>query len=178
MAIISGHAVLEAADLSLAEEAMPKFPSWPRRLLVAFSAAALLRIALKDLEMGWSHALQLYLFSQLAVLLAIFFGLGRWLTVRPSPEQVMARLGLVTKVLTVELDQEGIVYGSHTKRSWTEFHHFSENERAFVLQGDALLLHMIPKRAFALADIHGARALMLAKVSPTPAPSRPLSLSR
>ncbi len=164
---ILGHAVLEAADLSVAEAALPKLPSWPRRLLLGICVTFLLRMTLKDIEMGWSRAIQLYLLTYSALLLAMFFGLGRWLTARPSQEQVMASLGLATKVLTVEIDQEGIVYGAHEKRAWSEFHHFSENERAFLLQGDAPLLQMIPKRAFALADIHNARALMRAKIMAT-----------
>lgn len=163
MASITGHAILEAADLSVAEAALPEFPRWPRRALIASAVVVLLRILLKDLQLGWSRAVQLYLLSFLVLLLALSFGLVRFMKFSLSPDQIIAQLGLLTRVVTVELDDQGLVYGSNGKRAWSEFRHFSENERAFLLHGDDLL-HMIPKRAFSLDDLHRARALMIARV--------------
>ncbi|MET0286329.1 MAG: YcxB family protein [Polyangiales bacterium] len=144
---------------------MPKLPRWPRWLLLGLVCAVTARILLKDMEMGWSRALQLYFFGILSVLFAMLFGLGRWLSARPSQDQVMARLGLATNVLTFELDEEGLAYGSDEKRPWSEFSRFSEDDRAFMLHGHEPLLQLIPKRAFSLEDMHRARALMYDSVT-------------
>jgi hypothetical protein len=45
-----GHATLGAADLSMAEAALPVVPRWPRWLLLGISVGVTLRLLLKDME--------------------------------------------------------------------------------------------------------------------------------
>lgn len=53
---------------------------------------------------------------------------------------------------------------------WSMFRHFTEVPSAFLLYTNAIVYHVIPKRAFAAEDVPRLRALLSARLTPPPAP--------
>jgi len=57
-----------------------------------------------------------------------------------------------------------------SRSEWSLYRHFTEVPSAFLIYTNALVFHVVPKRAFAEADVPRLRALLAARLTPPPPP--------
>jgi hypothetical protein len=58
-----------------------------------------------------------------------------------------------------------------TPTEWSLYRHFTEVPSAFLIYTNALVFQIVPKRAFAEADIPRLRSLLAARLTPPPSPT-------